>query len=326
MSWRHCIAAALCLIATSPSPAVAQSAKNNKAEARKLALAGGAALDAKRYEQAIEKLRAAERLFHAPTHVQMMGEALEGLGRLVEALELYQQQATEFLPQNAPRAFKKAQQQCRERIAVLVTRVPSVMVMVEGPTPNKVRITVDQRDDTLKPEKSRFIDPGSHEITVEAKGYQTVTRQIDVPEGADVNLVKVRLEVATPEPLEPVEPDEPEGPPLDLSPYVPAFVAFGVGAAGLAVGGVTGAMSLGKVSDLEQSCPSFRCPPEQQSDIDSAETLGTVSTIGFIVGGAGVAAGAVLLFWNPWHDSDQEAATALRPWLGPGSAGVNGTF
>jgi hypothetical protein len=91
---------------------------------------------------------------------------------------------------------------------------------------------------------------------------------------------------------------------------------------------VAGALSLAKVSDLRNRCPSDRCAPGAQPDIDSAKTLGWVSTIGFAVGGAGVATGAVLLFLR--HPSE-EAATgrqrpAIAPFVGWASAGVEGKF
>ena len=81
---------------------------------------------------------------------------------------------------------------------------------------------------------------------------------------------------------------------------MPAYLAFGVGAAGIAVGSVFGALALSQAGDVDDACPGGRCTrPEDvgaQSDAqDAARTKGWVSTIGFGVGVVGVAAGVILL-------------------------------
>jgi hypothetical protein len=83
-----------------------------------------------------------------------------------------------------------------------------------------------------------------------------------------------------------------------------AFVAFGVGGAGLAAGAITGAIALGKKNDLHAACPNYPGCPEQNAtragDLSSsASTFATVSTVSFIAGGVFVAAGAVLLLLQP---------------------------
>lgn len=76
-----------------------------------------------------------------------------------------------------------------------------------------------------------------------------------------------------------------------------APIAFVLGGLGLGVGVVTGLMSLGEVSTLEKNCgPEKRCTnPADQEVADSAKLLGNISTVGFVVGGIGVATGTVLL-------------------------------
>ncbi|MDF3069976.1 MAG: hypothetical protein K0R38_5577, partial [Polyangiaceae bacterium] len=78
-----------------------------------------------------------------------------------------------------------------------------------------------------------------------------------------------------------------------------------------------------------------RCPSSQESTLDSAKGLATVSTVGFAVGFVGVGAGIVLLLTGN-SSSSSSASTAtpklaqqglkVEPWFSGNSAGLNGTF
>jgi hypothetical protein len=109
---------------------------------------------------------------------------------------------------------------------------------------------------------------------------------------------------------------------------VPAFIALGVGGAGIIVGSVAGIMALGAKSTLDNSCKNKTCPASSQPDIDSLNTRATISTVGFIVGAVGVAVGAVLFATARGSESRTTALpnVRLQPWLGVGAAGVGGTF
>jgi len=93
------------------------------------------------------------------------------------------------------------------------------------------------------------------------------------------------------------------------------YGGFGVGIVGLGLGAVTGAMTLSKANKVDPQCANDICAPAAKSDLDSAKTLGTISTIGFAVGAAGVVAGVVGLLLP------RERRVA---WLGP--TGIAGTF
>lgn len=76
---------------------------------------------------------------------------------------------------------------------------------------------------------------------------------------------------------------------------VPAYVALGVGGAGIAVGAVAGVLALSQAADVKSRCDGDRCLASDAASKDAAYTKGWVSTIGFGVGAAGVAVGVVLL-------------------------------
>jgi hypothetical protein len=109
---------------------------------------------------------------------------------------------------------------------------------------------------------------------------------------------------------------------------VPVYVAFGVAGAGLIVGGITGALAFSKAAD----CPNKVC--ETQSDLDSAKSMATISTVGFGVGIAGVAVGTILLLTgknssetaSPRAKHQPAPKLAVHPWFGVSSVGVTGSF
>ncbi|WP_437935885.1 PEGA domain-containing protein [Sorangium sp. So ce341] len=64
-------------------------------------------------------------------------------------------------------------------------------------------------------------------------------------------------------------------------------LAYGVGAAGLGVFGVAGALALDKVKELDARCPDKQCPSTQEGERRAAAALGTTATVGLVVGGSG---------------------------------------
>jgi hypothetical protein len=107
-------------------------------------------------------------------------------------------------------------------------------------------------------------------------------------------------------------------------------VAGGVGAAGLLTGAVTGVMLLDAKSTIKKSCyPESKLPngqiPCDPAGADAAHraqgTLAPIATVGFALGGAGIAA-AVAIFLA--GDSKASAPGTATPTLavGPGLATV----
>jgi hypothetical protein len=75
-------------------------------------------------------------------------------------------------------------------------------------------------------------------------------------------------------------------------------------------------------------CVGNDCPPQTYPDLNSAGTMATVSTVGFIVGGAGVALGIVGLVVGGRGSTSEGggAQTRVTPYVGLGGAGLRGTF
>jgi hypothetical protein len=95
-----------------------------------------------------------------------------------------------------------------------------------------------------------------------------------------------------------------------------AVVAGGVGLAGLLIGTVAGILSAHEHS-VYTGCHCAGAVGDSQT----AYTEGTVSTVGFIGGGVGVAAGLALWFTSPKGNAASKTGIELSPRVGPSSSG-----
>jgi PEGA domain len=323
-----------------------QPQAENVAAARSLGLQGIKLADAGDCKGAIEKLSRAEALYHAPSILGRLGECQVNVGQVVVGTENLNRVVREELAPNAPKAFRDAQTRAKGVLSAALPKIAHLTVKVDPPDA-KPQVTVGG---TTIPAAllgaERPTDPGTHEVVVSAPGYLEQRSTVTLSDGASQELaLKLQKDpnageaAPPPAPPAPVVAVPPPAPASDTSPKknnTLAFVALGVGGAGLLVGGVTGFLALGKKSDLD-GCEDKKCPPSQQDTLDSAKNLATVSTVGFAVGFVGVGAGIVLLLTGNNSASANASASRTKPqlarqgvtfepWFGGNSAGVNGTF
>jgi hypothetical protein len=325
------------------TPSATPSAEDIAA-ARSLGTEGTRLADAGDCKNAIPKLESAEKLFHAPTTLDRLGECQVAVGLLVAGTEALNRVVREPLAPNAPPAFVAAQKRAQKALAAAQPRIGNLKIHVDGAPADKLSITVDGAPmSSALLDADRPTDPGSHAVVVAATGFKTATQNVDVREGAE-SPVSLTMEV-DPNAVAVVPPPSgtPAPPPVATAQvststagganHGPAIAAFAVGGVGLVVGTVFGVLALSAKSTLDGGeCTNKVCQPGAKSDIDSLSTKATVSTIGFGVGIVGVAVGAVLLaVEHPGEktgSAEPEAPSRPRwsPWIGVGSAGVGGTF
>jgi hypothetical protein len=313
-------------------PAWAEPSEADRASARSLAAEGYDALERKDYATAVDRFRHADALIHAPTIGVDLARALVGLGRLVEASERYQLVIREGVPKGSPASWKKAIEDAQSESADLEPRLAWVVIHVMGPLDPELTV-----DGIRVPEGAigarRAADPGTSEIRATAPGFEPESQTVTLKEGEEqvVTLV-LKKSPAGPKPPTEAEPAPAVEPAREPPSRVPAWIAFGVGGAGLIVGSVTGILALGAHSDLEDQCPNGHCKPadgseahQMQSDLSRYHTFGTISGVGFIVALAGAGTGAVLLVTGSAAAPGPPKA-AMWPVVGPGEVGVAGRF
>jgi hypothetical protein len=343
---RRCLQALPLCVAALLAGAVASaqtSSPEDIAAARVLGIEGTRLADAGDCAQAIAKLEAAEKLYHAPTTLDRLGECQISVGRLVAGTENLNRLVRESLPANAPSAFVAARKRGQQALSTALPRIGSLRIHVDGAPADQVTVTVDRAPaSTALLDADRPTDPGTHEVAAGAAGYKTATMTVTVREGGE-STVSLKLDRdLTAFPAAP--PSEPAPQPVGVAPPSGAaqssggsdhrgiaFAAFGVGGVGLAIGTVFGVLALSTKSTLDGECTNKTCPAQSKSDIDSLQSKSTISTVGFGVGLVGVAVGAILLVTS--HRSESPAATEREaprprpsPWVSLGAAGVGVTF
>jgi len=284
-------------------------------------------LENKDYAAAIEKFDAAFALVPVPVFAVQAASALELSGRLVDALARYRA-AYEMTPDPSwSQVQRDAQATARQRHERLAARTPRLIVALSGARADRVELDGKEANQEALA-AGLLVDPGEHRVVAHA-GPKSSVQRVSLAEGQtrSIELIVPAQESPAPDVVAQnprVQADSAASPGPTSSTRTLAWVALGAGATGLVVGGVSGLLAIGKKSDLEDRCPERNCPRSAWEDNDSYDRLRTISTIGFVVGGIGIAAGGVLLWTSPPASSPSSARLQLR--AAPGRVTLGGEF
>lgn len=316
------------------TPAAAQAPDEaTRTAARALGTAGVEAYQANDFAAAADKLEKAYALLHAPSLGLWSGRALVKLGKWVEAADRFLETTSLQVPAGDYAVQKRAQADAAAELAALKPRIPSVVVEVEGAELADCVISVDGvvvASSLLG--AGRLVNPGTHridarhgddqthaEVTLAEGEQKTVALEFGAPPLPAAPAVVPAAAAPAPAAPAPARSDAREAAPPAQRTW--GWVAIGAGGVGLVAGGVTGLVAVGKKSGIDgnPNCHGNRCAPSEQSAVDTYDTCRTLSTVGFYAGGALAALGVVLLVTAP-------SKASAQAYVGPGSAGVRGTF
>jgi hypothetical protein len=240
--------------------------------------------------------------------------------RYEEYLELFGRMAP--AQQKAQRGRDKTAIEQRKKLAPLIPRITLVLPAnaPHGTTVRKngVALALVTLGTALP------FDPGVHVIATLVPGGTEHEQRITVTAG-DKKQIELEIVVPPPAPSAP-PPVASSAPPVVTAPATTApptppttpppvaqqgssntlaYILTGVGIVGLAAGGVTGYLAMGKKKTADDNCPNLKCNDKGMSAVDDGRTFGLVSTIGFGVGGAGLLTGVVLLLASGSGDKPQ---------------------
>ena len=309
--------AALLLI---PAVALAQS-KADRDAARAHAIAGKKLFEAGKLDDSIDRFQKAEAIIHAPPHLLYIARVLDKQGKVLAARDTYAELVAEPVDATTPRAFKRAVDEGKSELPAVQARVPKLTVRVAGPEARAVTLTIDGA--AAEVGQAQELETGEHAVAADADGWTGASQRVSL-KVSDAKEVTLTLGAAIMAPPHADEPDESASSEL---PILPIAIA-GVGVAGLVVGTVTGVIALNKAHELKTICEGLDpCPSENEKLKKSAEKYATVSTVTLVVGGVLVAGGTTWLLIELLGGSEANEADAwMRPQLGPGYLGVEGSF
>lgn len=296
------------------SVAAAQPAEPSaRDQARSLGLAGVEAFQAGSYEQASEKLEQAYALMNVPSLGLWSGRALAKRGLLVEAANRYFEVASLQVPQGDAVVQRQAQLDAQAELEQLRPQIPRLVVRVVGVDPQaELALKIDgQPVPSSAVGKPRLVNPGSHAVEVRAGArVESASASARAGDEAVVSLDFGKPALASIGTAPPVPPERSRpASSVGSTQRTLGWVSLAVGGAGLALGGATGAMALKKRGELkDDGCSDSTCPYGKQSDVDSLDTLRTMSSVGFIAGGVLAATGLVLVLTAPSSKTELSAA------------------
>jgi hypothetical protein len=311
----------LAIALAAPALGATEPDETSRHAARELAREGARKLEQGEYAEALELLERAHQLVPAPTIRLLQAQALDKLGRLVQAAERYEQVRRAKLGPDAPEAFAKAVATAELELPALRKRIPRLVVNVVGGGSQ----AAVELDGSPVPAAligiERPVDPGPHTI-VARRGSLRTERSVTLAEGAR-EVVVLELPVAAGQDGSPRSSDSVQSD--GSTQRTLGWVSLGVGVAGIATGATFALIASGKRSDLDSVCDDSRCPAAAQDDIDAFGRARTLSFVGYGVGIVGVGLGATLLLTAP-SDRREQAAAAIAPFVGLASAGLRGSF
>ncbi len=308
------------------TPAQQKSFDKKLAEANKLFKAG-------KFDKALEAFKAAHEVMAGPDARLMIARCQQNLGDLLAAHAEYsaafeEAQALVQQKEKYRETMDAAQKELKELEGVLAKLTIKLIHAPEG-------TTVALEGEPVGAEKLGgpiLLAPGPVTVIATDPEGREVSRQLTLNAGDDskVDLAFPRQGSAAEaqNDFDSTEP-EPEAPPEPSSSggnKTLAFIAGGVGLAGLGVFGVFGMMSNSKFNDLEDSCVDNHCAPNRGDDIDAGKRDQTIANIGLAVGVVGIGTSAALFLFGGSGGAKKEEAASTELRLGVGSVQLRGRF
>lgn len=296
------VALSFCALALAPSIASADSG------AQALFDEGKRFMTAGDIDKACDRFERSQALEPAGGTLLHLAACREQQGNTATAWDLFNQALS------AARASqrKDREQVAAEHIAALEPKLVRVRIVVSAPAKSIAHLSI-RRDgkaiDNAAWGVAAPIDPGTHEISASAPGRIDWKKKITaVKPGSSLDVEVPDLEIA---PASASAPSAGAQGSDGTTQRTIAVVAGGVGVVGVVIGAVFGLRSSSKHDAADRLCGGpapVDCPQEGVDAGSAARSAGTVSTVGFILGGAGLAAGAILWFTAPTR---RDTATAL---------------
>lgn len=291
-----------------------------------------ALMDAGRFPEACEKLDKLVRDAPSMDAEFQLAECFAKVGKVASAWSHYAAVAEE-----ARRGKHKAREGfARRRAEALAPRLPKLTIEVPAEVSALRGVEIRRGGEVVQQTlwgTSVALDPGEHVLSARADQKKPWQRTVRVEEGASLvvqipALEGVRLEVTgAAEAASASRPDGDvvmgEGPSggAVTGQRAAAIAVGGAGVAGFVIGAVFGVRALSQWDEALDLCVNENpeeCYPGAAARGDRASTAATTSTVMFALGGAGLAAGAILWATGGPSSAREQSAVVVIPAVGPG--------
>ena len=321
--------AALAIAIASASPALAdgvfpsQASAVQREQAQSRFQRGKELMAKKSYDEALVEFRASHDIVASPNARLEIARCLLATGKLVDAYAEFGRTSVEAKELAAEdKRYQLAYDSATTERAALQPQLGFVSLTIENPS-DATRVTVGGEEIR----RAAWTEPapvvaGTTAVVVITPGHADVARSVTLAAGASTSLTidaqsgeadapAVAAAAASPS----VEPQGGHRPLRTL-----AYVAGGVGAAGIATFAIFGAMAHSTYGDLQSACGAGPCPPSRSDEISSGKTKETVANVSLAIGIVGVAAGATLFVLSLKRETTApSAALIVAPaWVGIG--------
>jgi tetratricopeptide (TPR) repeat protein len=291
-----------------------------------------AAAQSGNYAKAVEKFKASYELEPSPGALQGMALAEEKLGKLAAAHAHYR----ELVERSKAKQDKKRLKLAQERIAAIEPKLAKLTLTAAASPPDGATLELDGTEFPLAALGSELpTDPGAHVIKGSAPDGASFEKKFTLSEGQKQFVTVAWQAAATsaaakdpgePPPTLPKETapsDEPKGHKSSLGTV--GLIVAGAGVVITGAGAYFYLQSNKTFNDVNDRCPSGRCDPALQTDVDRGKRDETLGRIGLGLGGAAVVTGVVLFVIGNGQAKEQSSARVV-PYVGSRSLGLSGRF
>lgn len=300
-----------------PAGARAQEADpSTRVAARELAVAGAEAYEKQDFVTALDRFQRAEQLFRVPSITVMVARCLAANGRVVEAMDKYEQTLRMPLEAGAPAAFQRAVSDAAAELPATRARAAKLELHLPADAPPDAEVLLDERP--VPPALlgvPTLVNPGPHRVKARAAGKAPYDFELYVGEGGRQSVTILFAGDAAP----------PSGRPStsawssSTSPSPLALALLAGGGLALGAGAVAGVAALSDKSELDAGCTPG-CPPALRDELHAFRRNRTLSYVGLGAGLAAAGVGAYLLLHR--SSSGREVGAVAHP----GGAFMTGRF
>jgi hypothetical protein len=316
------------LVIASASPALADGVLPSEAtpvqreQAQARFQRGKDLLAKKSYDEALVEFRASHDIVASPNARLEIARCLLATGKLVAAYAEYGRtsvEAKELIAQD--KRYQLAYDSATAERTDLQPKLGFVTMTIENPSEG-TRVVVGGEEIR----RAAWTEPapvmaGTTEIAVITPGHVDVTRSVTLDAGGSTSL-EIDAQSGASDAPAPVaaEPPPVVAPPKASPLRTWAYVAGGVGVAGIATFSLFGVMAHSSYNDLQSTCGMGPCPASKADEISSGKTKQTIANVGLAVGVVGLAAGTTLFVISLKKNAASPGAALLvsPTWVGVG--------